>query len=99
MDRADELRRKIRRVHSGKSNTVNKPIYVQKVCIASVEIKCMETIQKTRMKKYTLENNASFSVYLPEETKYNELHNIVRSYYKIIRKYETCLGSYSEKCF
>ena len=58
----------------------------------------MEAIQKTRMKKYTLKNNASVSVDLPKETKYDELHNIVRSH-KIIRKSETYLGSYSGKSF
>ena len=42
VDRADELRRKIRHVHSGKSNTVNKPIYAQKVYTVNVGIKCME---------------------------------------------------------
>ena len=38
------------RVYSGKSNAVNKPIYVQKVYAVNVGIKCMETIQKTGMK-------------------------------------------------
>ena len=57
MDRADELRRKIRCVHSGKSIAVNKPIYVQKFYAVNVGIKCMETIQKTGMKTYTLKNN------------------------------------------
>ena len=93
VDRADELRRKIKRVHSGKSNAVNKPIYVQKVYTVNVGIKSMETIQKTGMKKYTLKNKASFSVDLPKETTYAELHNIVRSHYKIIRKPEIYLGS------
>ena len=59
----------------------------------------METIQKTGMKKYTLKSNASFSVDLPKETKYDELHNIVRSHYKIIRKSETYLGLYSGNGF
>ena len=59
----------------------------------------MERIQKTGMKKYTLKNNASFSVDLPKETEYDELHNIVRSHYKIIRKSETYLGSYSRNSF
>ena len=36
---------------------------------------------------------------LPNETKYDELHNIVRSHYKIIRKSETYLGSYSGNSF
>ena len=81
-----------------KSNTVNKLIYVQKVYNVNVGIKCTETIYKIGMKYYTLTNN-SISVDLPKETKYDELHNIVRSHYKIIRKYETYIGSYSEKCF
>ena len=42
VDRADELTRKIKHVHSGKSNAVNKPIYAQKVCTVNVGIKCME---------------------------------------------------------
>ena len=99
MNRADQLRREIRRVHSGKLNLVNKIIYVQKVYTATVGIKCIETIQKTGMKKYTLKNNASFSVDLPKEAKYDELHNYVRSHYKIIRKSETYLGSYSGNSF
>ena len=57
MDREDELRRKIRRVHSGKSNTVNKAIYVQKFYAVNTGIKCMEAKQKTGMKTYTLNNN------------------------------------------
>ena len=99
MDRADELRRKIRLVHSGKSNTVNKPIYVRKVYTVNVGIKCMETIHRTGMKKYTLKKNAIFSIDLPRETKYDEFHNIVRSHYKIVRKSETYLGSYSGNSF
>ena len=51
------------------------------------------------MKKYILKNYAIFSVDLPKETKYDELHNIVRSHYKIIRKSEAYLGSYSGKSF
>ena len=97
MNRADELRRKITCVHSGKTNTANKPVYVQKVYTVNVGIKCKETIQKTGMKKYTLKNNASFSVYLRKETKYDKLRNIVRSHYIIIRKSGTYLGSYSRK--
>ena len=62
IDRAGELRRKIRRIHGGKSNTANKLIYVQKVYTVNVGIKCIETIQKTRMKNYTLKNNASFQL-------------------------------------
>ena len=54
-------------------------------------------IEKTGMEKYKVINNASFSVDLPKETKYDELHNIVRSHYKIIRKSEICLGLYSGK--
>ena len=95
----NELRRKIRHVHSVKLNAVNKPIYVQKVYTVNFGIKCMETIQKTGMKKYTMKNNASFSVDLPKEKTYDELHNIVRSHYKIIRKSETYLGSYNGKSF
>ena len=41
MDRVDELRRKIRRVYSGKKNAVNKPVYVQKVYTINVGINCM----------------------------------------------------------
>ena len=77
MDRADELRRNIRHVHSGKSNAVNKPIFVQKVYTVNVGIKCMETIQKIGMKKYILKNNASFSVDLPKETEYSELQTLL----------------------
>ena len=62
MDRADELRRKIRLVHSGKSNTVNKPIYVRKVYTVNVGIKCMETIHRTGMKKYTLKKMQFFQL-------------------------------------
>ena len=94
----NELRRK-RRVHSVKLNAVNKPIYVQRVYTVNFGIKCMETIQKTVMKKYTIKNNASFSVDLPKEKTYDELRNIVRSHYKIIRKSETYLGSYNGKNF
>ena len=99
VEKADELRRKIGRVHSGKSNAVNKPIYFQKVYTVNVRIKCMEIIQETGMKKYTLKNNTIFSVYLPKETKYDELHKIVRSHYNIIRKSETYLGSCKGKSF
>ena len=44
MNRADGLRRKIRRVPSCKSNAANKPIYVQKVYTVNVGIKYMEAI-------------------------------------------------------
>ena len=94
----NELRRK-RRVHSVKLNAVNKPIYVQRVYTVNFGIKCTETIQKTVMKKYTIKNNASFSVDLPKEKTYDELRNIVRSHYKIIRKSETYLGSNNGKNF
>ena len=40
----NELRRKIRRVHSVKLNAVNKPIYVQKVYTVNFGIKYMEAI-------------------------------------------------------
>ena len=79
MDRADELRRNIRRVHSGKSNAVNKPIFVQKVYTVNVGIKCMETIHKIGMKKCILKNNARFSVDLPKETEYGELQTLLDS--------------------
>ena len=97
VDSVDELKRKIRRVR--KSNAVNKPIYVQRAYTLNVGIRGMKTIQKAGIKKYTLKNNASFPVNLPKETKYDELNNIVRSHYKIIRKSETYLGSYSGKSF
>ena len=44
VNRADELRRKIRRVPSCNSNAVNKAIYVQKVYTVNLGIKYMEAI-------------------------------------------------------
>ena len=42
VNRTDELRRKIRRVPSCKSNAVNKTIYVQKVYTENLGIRYME---------------------------------------------------------
>ena len=65
MDRTDELRRKISRVHSVNSNTVNKPIYAQKGYNLKAEIKCTVKIKKIGIKKCTFKNNTSFLVDLP----------------------------------
>ena len=59
----------------------------------------MEITKKTGTKKYKLKNYANCSVSLPKETTYDELRNIVSSQYKISRKCETYLDSYSEKNF
>ena len=59
----------------------------------------MERTKKTGIKKYKLKKDPSFSVDLQKETTHDELHKIVWSHYKTIRKFETYLGSYSEKSF
>lgn len=53
MDRTDELRSKRSCVHSGNSNTVNKPFYAQKGYNVKVGINRTEKIKKVGMKKYT----------------------------------------------
>ena len=93
IERAEKLRNIIKRAHTGKKNVAEKLIFMVNVYTVNFGLKCIEAVNKSSTKKKHLDAvQASPQRYL---NKYEELHNFIKSHYKILESSKIFICNYS----
>lgn len=95
-ERAEELRKKIKRSHTKEKCQTNQTI-IQKCLSVNIGLKCVETNQKSKKEKYTLKTNQGYTADVKKITLCTELHESVREHYRIPNGRPTYLGLYNGK--
>ena len=79
-ERSEELKKKLKRTHTSRIDTINRPVTVKSSYGVTFGLKCYE---KT---KYTLKINQGFTEQFDREATYNDIHEVCRTYFKIPSK-------------
>ena len=85
--RAQELKMKIQRTHSGRTDAMKRPIHINKVYNVVIGIKCYEK------SKYKLKLNKSFTKPFSRNVTYKEIHAVAVEHFETGRV-PMFLGSY-----
>ena len=86
------LKATLKRTHSGKNDSKNRPISIQTSFNISEGLKCLEKIKVKD--QYRLRHQKSFTIKLDRSGTYETLLNVTRNHYKIPAKTKTYLGNY-----
>lgn len=88
-ERAEELKQKLKRTHTGRINACQRPVTIKANYHVSFGLKCWEK------SKYRLKLNKGFAEDVDREAKYNDVHEICRTYFQIPSNIKSYIGLFS----
>ena len=90
----NKLKKKLLRAHTGKNDTLNRPVLAPTSCNITIGIKCMGKAKKRSQYKYTLKANKSITVDFSKDATYQQIHDHARTIFQIPDSTKSFIGAY-----